>query len=167
MCFTHEIPSAHISFSLEWVWGYTPCFAPTQKRLYMLPWPIHNFFLQSPVLKPTHQHREALNTALSVCRVYLRDLFSGMKQSGSCSNVSLWHRGCGQEWWEDVWTRTSPPWPLDILPLLSHYNGSSMDINSCCGLSRLQGPKLRQAQKFPTVLLLKICSKKGDGFAVL
>lgn len=46
---------------------------------------------------------------------------------------------------EDVWPRASPPWLLNALPLLSHYNGSSMDIS--CGLSCLQGPKLRQTQK--------------------
>lgn len=53
------------------------------------------FTLAESCFEPTHQHKWNLNTAVSVCKVYLRDVFSIMKHSSSCINVSLWHRSCG------------------------------------------------------------------------
>ena len=53
------------------------------------------FTLAESCFEPTHQHKQNLNTAVSVCKVYLRDIFSIMKHSSSCINVSLRHKNCG------------------------------------------------------------------------
>lgn len=154
--------------SLQWIWEFPPDSAPREKLLFYTAPAYLQFSFINSFSETAHQNTKALNAALSVCREHLRDILSVMEQSSSCTAVSLWHESCDQEQWEDVWPRTSPPWLLNTLTFLSHYNGSSMDIS--CGLSCLQGPKFwKQApkKKNPTALLLKICTMKRDGLAVL
>lgn len=152
--------------SLHWIRGYPALSAPREKTHFYIAFTYLQFYFANSYSETTHQHGETLNAAFSVCREHMRDVFSVMEQSSPCTAVSLWHQSCGQEQWEDVWPRTSPPWLLNTLPLLSHYNGSSMDIS--CGLRCLQGPRLRQKKKKnPTLLLFKIYTVKRDGFALV